>query len=47
MNLNIKLVQIEYLTLEPEIRVQDLARDLAHGGIKSNQKMAEHVLSNI
>ena len=46
-NLNIKLVQIEYLTLEPEIRVQDLARDLAHGGIKSNQKMAEHVLSNI
>jgi len=47
-NLKIKLVSIEHQSLnKTEIIDQDLARDLAHGGIKTNQKIAEYILSKI
>jgi len=47
-NLDIKLIQIEYEDLHNfRIIENDLARDLAHRGVNTNQNIAEHILSKI
>lgn len=47
-NLGIKLIQIEYEKLHGfKIIENDLARDLGHRGVKTNQNIAEHILSKI
>jgi hypothetical protein len=47
-NLGIKLIQIEYEKLHVfKIIENDFARDLRHRGVKTNQNIAEHILSKI
>jgi hypothetical protein len=46
-NLGIKLIQIEFEKLNFKIVGNDLARDLSHRGVKTNQNIAEHILSKI
>ena len=47
-NLGIKLIQIEYEKLDGfKIIENDFARDLGHHGVKTNQNIAEHILSKI